>query len=149
MKQKDKTEYQFINKWLKDPNNRTYKKIDFLPTQQAPPNVYNTFKGFEAEKVNITDNVDINDSLIMKHIKEVICDNDEKRYIYFMYYLANLIQHPHKKANTAIIIKGVQGCGKDTIFYWFGNNILGKDYYFNDEKTDLIFGRFNSKIENN
>ena len=36
----------FVEKWLKDPTNRTYNIIDFLPTQEAPPNVYNTFMGF-------------------------------------------------------------------------------------------------------
>ena len=35
-----------------------------------------------------------------------------------------------------------------TIFNWFGNNILGRDYYFNDDSADLLFGRFNSCIEN-
>ena len=37
----------FVSKWLKDPNNRTYDKIDFLPTQEAP--------GFKAQELlNIT-----------------------------------------------------------------------------------------------
>ena len=53
-----------------------------------------------------------------------------------------------KKANTSLIIKSVQGAGKDTIFNWFGNKILGSDYYFNDDSAELLFGRFNSCIEN-
>ena len=40
----------FVSKWLKDPNNRTYDKIDFLPTQDAPANVYNTFKKIEGSR---------------------------------------------------------------------------------------------------
>jgi hypothetical protein len=28
------------------------------------------------------------------------------------------------------------------------NNILGIDYYFNDESINLIFGKFNSEMEN-
>ena len=42
----------------------------------------------------------------------------------------------------------VQGCRKDTFFDWFGNNILGSKYYINTDKSELIFGRFNSCIEN-
>ena len=137
----------FVSKWLKDPNNRTYDKIDFLPTQEAPPNVYNTFKGFEGSRA-INDEVNINDSLIMKHIRENIANNNPEVFTYIINYLANLLQHPHKKANTALIIKSVQGAGKDTIFNWFGNSILGKDYYFNDDSAELLFGRFNSCIEN-
>ena len=138
---------QFILKWLKDPTNRTYDKIDFLPTQEAPLHVYNTFKGFDGSKA-IEYDVNINDSLIMKHIKEVIANNNPDVFTYFMNFLANLLQHPHKKANTALIIKSIEGTGKDTILNWFGNNILGKDYYFNDDSAELLFGKFNSCIEN-
>ena len=132
----------FVGLWLKDPTNRTYDKIDFLPTQNAPSNIYNTFRGFEGEKAISYDNIDIEKSLIMKHIKEVICNNNKEVITYFINFLANLLQHPHKKANTSLIIKSVQGAGKDTIFNWFGNKILGKNYYFNDDAAELIFGRF-------
>jgi hypothetical protein len=84
----------------------------------------------------------------MKHIRENIANNNPEVFTYIINYLANLLQHPHKKANTALIIKSVQGVGKDTIFNWFGNNILGKHYYCNDDSAELLFGRFNSCIEN-
>ena len=84
----------------------------------------------------------------MKHIKEIICNDNEEVFIYFINFLANLLQHPYKKANTALIIKSIPGCGKDTIFNWFGNNILGNDYFFSDDSADLLFGRFNTCIEN-
>ena len=71
-----------------------------------------------------------------------------KFLIIFIAFLANLIQHPHNKAYTALIIKSIQGTGKDTILNWFGNNILGADYYFNEDSIDLLFGRFNSCMEN-
>ena len=132
---------------MKDPTNKTYDSIDFLPTQQAPLNIDNTFKGFTGEFA-INYDVDIHKSLIMKHIKEVICNNNEEVLKYFINFLANLLQHPYKKANTSLIIKSVEGVGKDTIFNWFGNNILGSDYYINDDSAELIFGRFNSCIEN-
>jgi putative DNA primase/helicase len=90
----------------------------------------------------------IENSLIMKHMREIICNNNNDIFNYFINYLANLIQHPYKKANTSIIIKSIQGAGKDTIFKWFGNNILGKEYYLNEDTLELIFGKFNSSIEN-
>ena len=137
----------FVSKWLKDPNNRTYDKIDFLPTQEAPANIYNTFKFFEGSRAEKYE-VNINDSLIMKHIREVIANNNPEVFTYIINFLANLLQHPHNKANTALIIKSVQGVGKDTIFNWFGNHILGNKYYFNDDSAELLFGRFNSCIAN-
>jgi hypothetical protein len=140
-------EKQFIKKWLLDGTNRTYNKIDFLPMQQAPPNVYNTFKGYEAEKIELQ-NTDIENSYIMKHFKTVMCDNNAEVFNYVIKYFCNLLQHPNKKANTALIFKSIQGAGKDTILNWFGNNILGNEYYINTESADLIFGRFNSNISN-
>jgi hypothetical protein len=59
--------------------------------------------------------------------------NNPEVFKYIINLLANLLQHPQNKANTALTIKSVEGSGKDTIFNWFGNNILGKDYYFNDD----------------
>ena len=105
----------FICQWLKYPKNRTYDKIDFLPTQEAPPNVYNTFKGFEGSR-GIKYEVNVNDSLITKYITEVIANNNPEVFKYIINFLPNLLQHPQDKANTALIIKSVEGAGKDTIF---------------------------------
>ena len=136
----------FIDDWLKDETMRTYDKIDFLPMQQAPPNIYNTFNGYQAEKTELIKN-DIENSLMIKHIKN-LCNNNEIVFNYFIKFMANLLQSPHKISKTAIILKSVQGCGKDTFYDWFGNNILGSNYYINTDKAELIFGRFNSCIEN-
>ena len=137
----------FITQWLKDPKIRTYDKIDFLPKQYVPDKIYNSFKGFQGEKTTLI-KTDIENSLIMRHMKEVICNNNNDVFDYFVKFMANLLQHPNNKANTALIFKSIQGAGKDTIFKWFGNNILGKEYYLNEDNIDLIFGRFNSCIEN-
>ena len=47
------TEEQFVKTWLRDPKIRTCDKIEFLPAQNAPDNIYNTFKGFKASKLPI------------------------------------------------------------------------------------------------
>ena len=50
-----------------------------------------------------------------------------------------MVQKPYDNdSKTAFCLKGVEGCGKDTIFNWFGNNILGSEYYLNENKMDLI-----------
>ena len=55
---------------------------------------------------------------------------------------------PHKISKVALIFKSIQGCGKDTLFDWFGNSILGSDYYLNTDKAETLFGKFNTCIEN-
>jgi hypothetical protein len=45
----------FVSEWLKDENMRVYDQIDFMPMQEAPPNIYNTIAGYQVmkEKLNL------------------------------------------------------------------------------------------------
>ena len=138
---------QFINEWFKDPDNRTYERIDFLPRQNTPEGVYNTFKGFKIDKVVKTKDIDIKETLIYKHFKN-LCNNEELVINYVSKWLARKIQKPYKLTNTAILFRSIEGCGKDTFFDWFGHEILGKQYYVNEDKIEDIFGKFNPAIEN-
>lgn len=138
---------QFIKQWLKDPDMRTYDSLDFRPQQQTPNNIFNTFLGYKAEKLNIEYDIKIEDTLIYKHLFN-ICGKDEGAFKYVINFLARKLQKPYKLTNTALIFKSVEGCGKDTFFNWFGQNVLGKQYYFNEEKIDDMFGKFNSVLKN-
>lgn len=140
-------ENQFINEWFKDPNNRTYERIDFLPRQITPKGVYNTFKGFKIDKVVKTKEIDIKTTLIYKHLMN-LCNNEEPVINYVIKWLARKVQKPYKLTNTAILFRSIEGCGKDTFFDWFGHSILGRQYYINEDKIEDIFGKFNPAIEN-
>jgi len=142
---KDKEE-SFISKWLTDPNMKTYNYIDFLPIQEVPDGVYNTFKGFEVSKLE-SNNTDIKESLIYKHLQN-LCGNDEAVFNYVLMVLSRKVKNPSKLTNTALIFKSSQGAGKDTFFNWFGNDILGSEYYFNDTNPQLLFGHFNPDMAN-
>jgi hypothetical protein len=139
-------EMSFVDKWLTDKTMRTYEKIDFLPKQETPDYIYNTFKGFEAEKLE-SNKIDVTKSLIYKHL-ENLCGNDEKVFDYVLRVLSRKVKTPGKLTNTSLIFKSAPGAGKDTFFDWFGKSILGNEYYFNDTKTELLFGRFNDTMEN-
>ena len=140
-------ESQFINDWFKDPDNRTYDRIDFLPKQTTPQGVYNTFKGFKIDKVVKTKDIDITTTLIYKHFMN-LCNNEEPVITYVSKWLARKVQKPYKLTNTAILFRSIEGCGKDTFFDWFGHSILGRQYYINEDKIEDIFGKFNPAIEN-
>lgn len=144
MKQK---ETSFIDKWLKDESIRTYNKIDFLPCQVAPKGVYNTFKGFEASTKELFADVDIDNSLLMKHIFH-LSGNDDKVFKYVLDCFANMIQKPYDLTRTALLFKSIDGVGKDTLFDYFGNRILGSKYYVVLTDVKKIFGSFNSMLEN-
>lgn len=155
----------FVNSWLKDPEMKTYEKLDFLPRQVAPDDVYNTFDKYEILKKKMpfeTDDLMCNNegerdnkelkknmenSLIYKHLYN-LCGCDDKVMDYVLKVLSRKLKQPHKLTNTALLFKSNAGCGKDTFFNWFGNKIIGREYYFNNSKTDLLFGKFNSDLEN-
>jgi putative DNA primase/helicase len=114
--------------------------------QQSPKNVYNTFRGYAAENKELFD-IDIEQSLIIKHLKN-LCNNETATYEYTLKTLARKVQQPHKLTNTALIFKSKEGAGKDIFFNFFGNRIIGSEYYYNTDKPELLFGKFNSCIEN-
>jgi hypothetical protein len=143
---KNDKDNSFVSSWLKDPELRYYEKIDFLPMQQVPDKVYNTFKGYEVIN-QPQNNLNIKESKIYNHLCN-LCNNDNLVIDYVIKFLASKVQHPYKLTNTALIFRSTQGCGKDTLFNWFGNNILGYKYYLNESKIDKIFGHFNSSVNN-
>ena len=139
-------EGSFVDKWLTDKTMKTYEKIDFLPKQEVPDYIYNTFKGFEAEKLESNDELDIKKSLIYAHINN-LCGNDEKVFEFVLKVLSRIVKNPGKLTNICLLFKSAPGAGKDTFFDYFGNNILGNEYMFKDSDTSLLFGRFNPSMQ--
>ncbi len=139
--------HALIKEWLKDETLLTYDSIDFLPMQQTPEKVYNTFKNYAGANLPQTKKIDITKTKIYEHINN-LCNNNKDVVDYFIKFLARKLQQPYKLTNTCLIFRSSEGCGKDTFFNWFGNSILGRNYYLNEDKINLIFGRFNSCIEN-
>lgn len=144
----------FLPKWIEDPTRLEYDRIEFEPNLEiCPSRVYNLFDGFEAEKLT----VDVADDEIagliaplIYHIETLTKGNQE----YVLRWLANLIQAPHIKSDTAIFIRDTGGLlyegggtGKNLLLDWFGNKIIGEKYYLvvGDNKT--LYGDFNSKYE--
>jgi hypothetical protein len=138
---------KFVNDWISDEKIRTYEKVDFLPKIDVSDNVYNTFRGFQVDKLESNNELDVKESLIYKHLLN-LCGCDEKVFEYVLMMLSKKVKKPSEVTGTSLIIKSIPGCGKDTFFDWFGNNILGNKYYFNNVNPDLLFGHFNAQLAN-
>ena len=106
----------FMETWFKDPVKRMYNSIDFLPTPlESPPNVYNTWKGFEIERDGYyIDRKPENCDKIFQLIK-VLCNNNDDAYEYVLDWLAQMLQSPAVKPGTAVVLKSKQGAGKGTL----------------------------------
>jgi len=151
--QEEKIEYietQFISNWVKDRDMRQYDKIDFLPQQIAPDNVFNTFSGYSGAElpklepeINEEDKIIIENTAIYKHIQNV-CNNDPDVVDYVIKFMARKLQKPYLLHRIALLFKSIQGAGKDTLFDWFGKKIIGKDYFYSGAFKE-IYHQFNRK----
>ena len=107
--------------------------------------VFSTFMGY---KYNVLDNVNYEMiEMFMNFVKEIICDSNEVVYKYVMGWIANMIQHPGKKNETALILKGLQGIGKNRFTDIISELLSGYSAKNVTEISELT-GNFNSVVEN-
>jgi hypothetical protein len=63
-------------------------------------------------------------------------------------WIADVIQNPGNKTETAVIIIDEQGTGKNKFFTDVISKLFGRYYVSNENSISNIIGRFNSSIEN-
>jgi len=80
-------------------------------------------------------------------IKEIICDNVNEIFTYVIGWIATMIQNPGVKNETALILKGLQGIGKNRFTDIISELMAG---YSCKNVTDIneLTGNFNSVVEN-
>lgn len=73
---------------------------------------------------------------------------------YVLKWMANIIQNPTKKAETALLFRDIGGflsegggTGKSYLFDYFGNEILGEEYYYTVIDNKELYGNFNSQFQ--
>ena len=141
----------FIKKWLKDPEIATYNSLTFKPYHLDDiykNKHFNLFKGLRAEHLPIYKDYDYIKP-ILNHIYEVMCESNNEIFKWYIQYLANIIQKPNKKTDVLIVLRGLQGCGKNIIIDMLMYGIIGSDYAIatsNPEK--VFFGQFNALLTN-
>jgi putative DNA primase/helicase len=108
--------------------------------------IINLFEGFGMAKFKCR-NIDVNPtySLMLYHIKSIICDNDITLYNYVIGWLAFIIQNPEIKHETCLLLQGIEGCGKNK-FVEIVKRILGENLCFDTYNIDDIIGGFNSQL---
>ncbi len=134
----------FLKTWLEDEKMLTYEDLGvYPPPLVAPKGYYNLWDGFRIEKIDEeSDNESLH--LLLEHIK-FISTND--CYDYVLKWMALLFQQPGRKPNVCILIKAIQGLGKNFVYEMLAN-MIGKKYSYCgvDLKRD-VFGDFNHLME--
>lgn len=135
---------EFIGIWRKDKNKRQYNKIDFLPNNHDPT-IYNTFKGFLAEKIECDE---IEDMSLLNHHLLNLC-NGKQEYVEWLYdYCCHMVGKPEEKPEIAVNMKSEEGEGKNTYWEWFLGYLLNPEYIYVTEHLPDIFDRFSIALKN-
>ena len=134
-------EVPIIKAWQKWKFRRQYRGLRFCPQPGgAPDGVYNSYYGFTVEPKPGSW------KRLMAHIYRNICRRDAVHFRFFIAWLAQLVQEPHIKPGTNIVLKGKEGVGKSKVGEWlvalFGRNAMVVS------EAQRITGRFNAHLEN-
>lgn len=127
---------------------RYYEREEFIPLKELPDkpkyqNVFNTYTGLEAEKLEPTGHE--LDPEILEFVK-VVAPNHYCDYV--LNWMAHFVQYPNKKMPCLIFFSEEQGCGKSTLAEWFAHKIVGLK---NSKVGDLrkVLHKFNSLLDKN
>ena len=102
----------------------------------------NLFKGFNAKKLDSYDPAVIEP--ILNHIKEVFNSGIEEHAEYTLKWFASMVQQPWKKNETALVLYGKQGTGKNIFLDWIGDMVIGRNHYIYIKNLNDLTGQFTS-----
>lgn len=147
---------KFIDLWLDDEHRLQYERADFYPNRsKCPDTIYNLFKGFNAEKYKpdkelTWDEITSLVQPINEHLNYLTSGYSDRINKCF----ANIIQKPDMKSGITTIIRDTGGLltegggvGKNLMFEWFGNEILGERYFVIIGDNRSLYESFNSIFE--
>jgi hypothetical protein len=123
--------------WLRHTLRRQYETIIFAPGREIPGS-YNLWRGFgcEAKPGEC--------GLFLDHIRNIVCGGIEDHYRYFVGWMADCVQNPGRPAESNILMRGEQGCGKSIVPVLFGK-VFGR-HYMMVNNSGLVTGRFNAHL---
>jgi hypothetical protein len=96
--------------WLNHPRRRQYTGgITFDPARRNGDDVFNLWSGFAVEpRPGSWDR-------LREHIDNVICGGHTALSDYVLNWMADLVQHPARQGEVAMVMRGIEGCGKGTL----------------------------------
>lgn len=126
--------------WMRSSQRREYDGVVFEP-RGAEKSYYNLYGG------PILKPADGDCTLLLQHIREVICSGDEAVYGYVLGWCAHLVQKPWELPGVAIALRSGQGTGKGSFVRALGM-IWGKRHFRHVANVEHLLGRFNAHLEN-
>ena len=97
--------------WWRDHHGRRQYTggVVFDPSGKARPDVLNLWRGWGVLPA-------AGDwSLFQAHLAEVVCGGNVAHYNHLLFWLARMVQHPEKPAESAVVLAGLKGTGKGVV----------------------------------
>jgi hypothetical protein len=140
----------FIIKWINDENIRLYNTLQFIPSNDYDNEDYNTWRGFNQDKLPLPENFDVNSNMYVNMFKEFITNllggPENKEYIdYFIAWCANIIQHPDNRSCVCVVLYSYEeGVGKNMIIKTIEKCIGEKYMNYISDASNQLFGKHSS-----
>lgn len=84
----------------------------------------------------------------LTYVKEILADNDAERNEWLLGWMADMLQVPHKKPGTALVLVGPQGAGKTFLGEHILGKIIGQSHYTQINNITTLTDKFNTIIDN-
>lgn len=141
-----------MNLWLKSELRQTYERVEWCPWTIHPPSIpNNTLNTFMRLKHEYDPEFQVDMSYVqpwLDHLLHVWACDDLRLYDYIIGWFANIVQNPHRKNGTNLIVRSVrEGAGKNTVTDFFGIHVLGYEHYRQSSNIDDLFKKFNANAE--
>jgi hypothetical protein len=125
--------------WLKSPQRRQYDGVTFLPGGDVP-GYLNLWTGWGVDPDGNAGSCE----LFRKFVYEVIAGSDGQRFLYIWGWLAHLFQRPQELPETALVLRGEQGTGKNTFVDAIA--ALVGAHYIQLSSLQQVVGRFQGHL---
>ena len=149
---------KFITAWMADINKATcqrmgvYMTLPFGPVMDTESGFmnFNVFPGFRAASLAGVNDGDVEALVepIVRHVHVWIAGRHAGRTKWFIDWLANILQHPHNKHKTGLVVNGEMQYAKGILPGFFRECVLGTDCSFQTSSVrDSVFARFASGVK--
>ena len=143
------------NAWIHDPCSRKYDRVVFLPNKEFPGDVLNLWRGFAFKPVKGNNHVPYLEHLL----RNVCCSTnaidprtgkkysgpDPRNYHYLIRWMAYAAQHPDEQGQTAVVVRGKKGVGKNVFAEGF-MRLFGPHAILLDKEQQAT-GNFNAHLD--
>lgn len=132
----------FFDLWRTDPTRRVIKALSLAPSEN--PEVFTIPIQLQYQKGEASD-VDIS---LFNELVSIVCSHKQPLIDYTLNWLAHLMQKPFDLPGVGLIFTGSKGVGKDTLWDFFMEFVIGQIYSFNYTDTKMFFEKHDTNLMN-